>query len=105
MNEEEDFDILSESTALERAAANLDLASVHANKRKDIEGLITVAAAWMQVADRLSEEFMPKKKHSLGFGIEEEEEDDRIITNKSKGRSSVHEKPGELREHQNRYWR
>ena len=72
---EEEFDILNEETALERAAANLDLASVHANKRKDIEGLITVAAAWMQVADRLSEEFMPKKKHSLGFGVEEEEED------------------------------
>jgi len=106
MSEEEEFDILSESTALERAAANLDLASVHANKRKDIEGLITVAAAWMQVADRLSEEFMPKRKPALGFGVQEEEEDDTgIIVNNSKGRSSVHEKSGELRKHQNRYWR
>jgi hypothetical protein len=105
MTEEEEFDFLNEETALERAAVNLDLASVHADKKKDIEGLITVAAAWMQVADRLSEEFMPKRKPALGFGVEEEEEDDRIITNKGKGGPPVHKKPGELREHQNRYWR
>lgn len=101
----EEYQPLDENAAMERAAANLDLASMHANRKKDIEGLITVAAAWIQISDRITEGFKPKRKATLGFGIEEEEEDDRTIINNSKSRSSIHPQPGELRKHKNRYWR
>lgn len=105
MSDEEEYDSLNENVALSRAAANLDLASMHANKKKSVEGLITVASVWMSVADRIAEGYVPKKKKPIGFGIEEEEEDDGIIINNSKSRSTIHPQPGELRKYQNRNWR
>ena len=103
--QEEEFEKLDSSTAFTRIAGNLDLASMHANKKKSVEGLITVASVWMSVADRIAEGYVPKKKKPIGFGIEEEEEDDGIIINNSKSRSTIHPQPGELRKHQNRNWR
>jgi hypothetical protein len=93
--QEEEFEKLDSSTAFTRIAGNLDLASMHANKKKDVQGLITVAVAWMQFSDFIANGEMPKKKFTIGFGPEEEEQDERPI-NRRKGRSSIHKKSREL---------
>lgn len=103
---EEDFEELNEGLALERIASNLDLASAHANKKKNVAGLITIAGAWMEVASILSDTPRVKKSVPMGFSpMEEENNESRIIKDSGKSRSPLHTEPGELRERSNWNWR
>lgn len=39
---------VNEQYAINMASENLNLASIHADKKRDIESLVTIAAAWME---------------------------------------------------------
>jgi hypothetical protein len=100
----EEFEDLDEDLALERIAYNLDIASMHANKKKNVAGLITIAGAWMEVASILSDTPRTKKGLPMGFAATEEENNEpRIIKHNSEGGSPLHKEPGELRERSNWY--
>ena len=93
---------LDENLALERIAYNLDIASMHANRKKNVAGLITIAGAWMEVASILSDAPRNKKVNPIGFStMEEDKNESRIIKHSSEGGSPLHTQPGELRERSN----
>lgn len=39
---------VNEQYAINMASENLNLASIHADKKRDVESLVTIAAAWME---------------------------------------------------------
>ena len=67
---------ITSGAALNEAAASLRVAYDLALRKEDVENLLNVTAAWIEISSKVTEREAMKKGHTVGFGIEHMEVED-----------------------------
>ena len=64
---------IDQNLAFSRVAVYLEEAGDVAVSSRNIEGMLTVAKGWLELADAMDSGQPPQKRARLGFGVEEED--------------------------------